>query len=258
VSTAPTKATVTGGSAVPSAGITAAEILTISVYSNATKTGDTPLAVSVSLAAGSKASEIVNAINTAFATKGVKASASKTSDNKIRVTATNYGDDYKVTIVSNQAASNQSGIGTTTLSNQGVDIAGLINGHIADGAGELLTARSGFPEAGVKVKVPVATTGLFGTVTISSGAADRLSAFLDRNTKLNGTIDTRQQGINKTLKTIDKDILRKSQTISRLEVTLTLQFNRLETVLGQFKSQSEAVTSALSQLNNLATAIARR
>lgn len=258
VSTAPTKATVTGGSAVPSAGITAAEILTVSVYSNATKTGDTPLAVSVSLAAGSKASDIVNAINTAFATKGIKASASKTSDGKIRVTATNYGDDYKVTIVSNQAATNQSGIGTTTLSNQGVDIAGLINGHIADGAGEVLSARTGFPEAGIKVKVPVATAGLFGTLTISSGVADRLASFLDRTTKLKGTIDTRQQGINNTLKTIDKDIQRKSRAISRLEVTLTLQFNRLETVLGQFKSQSEAVTSALTQLNNLATTISKR
>lgn len=258
VSTAPTKATVTGGSAVPSAGITAAEILTISVYSNATKTGDTPLAVSVSLSAGSKASDIVNAINTAFATKGIKASASKTSDEKIRVTATNYGDDYKITMVSNQAASDQSGIGTTTLSDRGVDIGGLINGHIADGTGEVLSARTGFPEAGIKVKVPVATTGLFGTLTISSGVADRLASYLDRTTKLKGTIDTRQQGINNTLKTIDKDIQRKSQAISRLEIALTLQFNRLETVLGQFKSQSEAVTSALSQLNNLATTISKR
>ncbi len=258
VSTAPAKATVTGGAAVPSAGITAAEILTIGLYSNATKTGDAPLAVTVSLGAGSKASDIVNAINTAFATKGVKASASKTSDNKIRVTATNYGDDYKVTIVSNQATANQSGIGTTTLSNQGVDIAGLINGHGAEGVGEVLTARAGFPEAGLKIKTPVATTGLFGTVTISSGAADRLTAFLDRTTKAKGSIDTRQQGINTLLKTMDKDITRKNQAISRLEVTLTLQFNRLETLLGQFKSQSEAVTNALGQLSNLATSISRR
>lgn len=258
VSTAPTKATVTGGTAVPSAGILAAEILTVSVYSNATKTGDTPLAVTVSLSAGSKASDIVNAINTAFATKGIKASASKTSDDRIRVTATNYGDDYKVTIVSNQAATDQSGIGTTTLSNQGVDIAGLINGHGADGAGEVLTARAGFPEAGIKLKAPVTSTGLFGTVTLSSGAADRLTSFLDRTTKLKGSIDTRQQGITSTLKSIDKDIERKTQVINRLEVTLTLQFNRLETLLGQFKSQSEAVTSALGQLNNLATTISRR
>lgn len=258
VSTAPTKATVTGSTAVPSAGILAAENLTVSLYSNATKTGDTPLAATVSLAAGSKASDIVNAINTAFATKGIKASASKTSDNKIRVTATNYGDDYKVTIVSNQAATDQSGVGTTTLSNQGVDIAGLINGHGADGVGEVLTARSGFPEAGIKLKVPVTSTGLFGNVILSSGAADRLTAFLDRTTKLKGSIDTRQQGINTTLKSIDKDIERKSKAIGRLEVTLTLQFNRLETLLGQFKSQSEAVTNALGSLSNLATTISRR
>ncbi len=258
VSTAPTKATVTGSTAVPSAGILAAELLTISLYSNATKSNDTPLAVSVSLAAGSKASDIVNAVNSAFATKGIKASASKTSDNRIQVSATNYGDDYKVTIVSNQAATDQSGIGTTTLSNQGVDIAGLINGQGADGVGEVLTARAGFPAAGLKIKAPVSSTGLFGAITLSSGTADRLTAFLDRTTKLKGSIDTRQQGINTSLKTIDRDIARKTREIGRLEVNLTLQFNRLETLLGQFKTQSDAVTSALGQLNNLATSISRR
>ena len=258
VSTAPTKATVTGSTAVPSAGILAAELLTISLYSNATKSNDTPLAVSVSLAAGSKASDIVNAVNSAFATKGIKASASKTSDNRIQVSATNYGDDYKVTIVSNQAATDQSGIGTTTLSNQGVDIAGLINGQGADGVGEVLTARAGFPAAGLKIKAPVSSTGLFGAITLSSGTADRLTAFLDRTTKLKGSIDTRQQGINTSLKTIDRDIARKTREIGRLEVNLTLQFNRLETLLGQFKTQSDAVTSALGQLSNLATSISRR
>ena len=258
VSTAPTKAQVTGSAAVPTSGISAAELLTVSVYSNATKTGDIPLAVTVSLAAGSKANDIVNAINTAFAGKGIKAGAAKTSDNKIGVTATNYGDDYKITIVSNQAATGQSGIGTTTQSNQGVDIVGSINGHRADGVGEVLTARTGFPEAGIKLKAPVTSAGLFGTVTLSSGVADRLTAFLDRTTKLQGSIDTRQQGINTTLKSIDKDIERKSKAISRLEVTLTLQFNRLETLLGQFKSQSDAVTNALGSLSNLATTISRR
>ncbi len=258
VSQAPAKATVTGSSAVPSAGILAAENLTIGLNSNATKAGTTPLAVTVRLTAGSKASDIVNAINSAFATKGIAASASKTSDNRIRVTASNYGDDYKLTIVSNQAATDQSGIGTTTIAHQGVDIAGLINGHPADGVGEVLTARTGNPEAGLKLKVPVATTGTFGNVTLSSGVADRATAFLDRTTRAKGSIDTRQQGINTSLKSIDKDIERKTREIGRLEVNLTLQFNRLETLLGQFKTQSDAVTSALGQLSNLATSISRR
>jgi flagellar capping protein FliD len=85
-----------------------------------------------------------------------------------------------------------------------------------------------------------------------------MTAFLERTTKLDGSIDTRQQGINNTLRTIDKDIARKSQAISRLEVTLTLQFNRLETLLGQFKTQSDALSSSLGQLSNLATTISRR
>lgn len=258
VSTAPTKATITGGTAVPAAGITASENLTVSLYSNATQSSDTPIAVAVSLAAGSKASDIVNALNSAFATKGMSLSASKTSDNRIKLTATHYGDDFKIVALSSVAAADQSGIGTTALSSQGVDIAGLINGHPSDGSGDQLAARSGFPEAGLKIKVPVNTTGAFGTVTVSSGVADRLASFLDNSTKLKGIIDTRQSGISTTLKSIDKDIERKTRALSRLEVTLTLQFNRLETLLGRFKTQSDTVTNALTGLQQLATAVSRR
>jgi flagellar hook-associated protein 2 len=160
--------------------------------------------------------------------------------------------------LSGVAAANQSGIGTTALSSQGVDIAGLINGHPADGSGDQLTARAGFPEAGLKVKVPVSTTGAFGTVTVSSGVADRLATFLENTTKQKGVIDTRQNGISSTLKSIDKDIERKTRALQRFEVTLTLQFNRLETLLGQFKTQSDTVTSALTSLQQLATAVSRR
>ena len=258
VTTVPTKATITGGGAVPAGGITSSEILTVSLYTDATNSTSTPLAASVTLGAGSKASDIVNALNSAFATKGMAVSASKNSDNKIVLTGTHYGDDFKIVAFSNQAATNQSGIGTTTLSSQGVDIAGLLNGHPAVGVGETLTSKSGFPESGLKLKAPVTTVGSYGTIAVSSGAADRLASFLDTATKSKGRIETRVNGISSEIGRIDKDIARKNQQLGRLQQRLTEQFARLESTLAKFQVQSQSVGSSLSSLSNLAVTISKR
>ena len=255
--TAPTKATLTAGSAVPSAGITAAETISVSLYSNATSASDTPLAASVTFAAGSKINDIVNGLNSAFATNNIAASASNDSGT-LKITATNYGDDYKLVAFSTLAAADQSGIGTTSLSSQGVDVEGRIGGHKALAVGEVLTSASGFLESGLKVKAPVTSTGTYGTVTVSSGVADRIAVSLDTLTKSTGTVQTRLTGLTETIANIDKEIERKTAQIVAKEARLREQFARLETLLGQFQTQSQTITNSITSLQNLASTISRR
>jgi flagellar hook-associated protein 2 len=255
--TVPTKATITAGSAVPSAGITAEETISVSLSSNATSASDTPVAASATFAAGSKISDIVNGLNSAFATNGVDASASNSSGTLV-ITATNYGDDYKLVAFSTVAATDQSGIGTTPLSSQGVDVEGRIGSHAATGVGEVLTSESGFLESGLKIKAPVTATGTYGTVTVSSGIADRMAAVLDQATKATGSIQARVTGLNETIANIDKDIARKTTQLTAKEARLREQFTRLETLLGQFQTQSQVVANSVAALQNLATTISRR
>lgn len=255
--TAPTKATLTGGSAVPAAGITAEETISVSLYSNATSAGDTPLAASATFAAGSKINDIVNGLNSAFATNNIAASASN-DDGTLTITATNYGDDYKLVAFSTLAAADQSGIGTTPLNSQGVDVEGRIGGHKALAVGEVLTSASGFLETGLKIKVPVTSTGTYGTVTVSSGVADRIASALDTLTKSTGTVQTRLTGLSETIANIDKEIERKSAQIAAKEARLREQFARLETLLGQFQTQSQTITNSITSLQNLASTISRR
>lgn len=257
VLTVPTKATLTASSAVPSAGITAEETISVSLYSNATSASDTPLAASATFAAGSKINDIVNGLNSAFATNNIAASASSSSGTLV-ITATNYGDDYKLVAFSTLAATDQSGIGTSAISSQGVDIVGRIGSHSATGIGEVLTSESGFLESGLKIKAPVTATGTYGTVTVSSGIADRIADALDAVTKATGTVQTRLSGLTDTIANIDKDIERKSAQIFARETQLREQFARLETLLGQFQTQSQALTNSLASLQNLATTISRR
>jgi len=255
--TAPTKATLTAGSAVPAAGITAEETISVSLYSNATSADDTPLAASVTFAAGSKISDIVNGLNSAFATNKIAASASN-DDGTLVITATHYGDDYKLVAFSTLAAADQSGIGTSTLTSQGVDVEGRIGSHKAVGVGEVLTSESGFLESGLKIKAAVSATGTYGTVTVSSGIADRMAALLDQLTKATGTVQTRLKGLNETIANIDKDIARKTTQLTARETQLREQFARLETLLGQFQTQSQVIANAMTSLQNLATTISRR
>lgn len=253
----PTKAAITAGSAVPSAGITAQETITVSLYSNATAASDAPLATSVTFAAGSKISDLVSGLNSAFATAGIRASASNSSGTLV-VTADNYGDDYKLVASSTLAAANQSGLGTTTLTSQGVDVAGRIGSHQATGVGEVLTSGSGFGENGLKLKVPVTTVGSYGTVTVSSGVADRMAGFLDKVTKSTGTIQTRLNGLTDSITQIDTNIAKKSVEISRKEADLRARFARLETLLGQYQAKIQSLNSALTGLQNLSSAVSRR
>jgi flagellar hook-associated protein 2 len=253
----PTKAAVSGSQTVPAGGITAEETITVSLYSNATSASDTPIAASATFAAGSKISDIVNGLNSAFATKGIAASASNSSGT-LTITANSYGDDYKLVVFSTVAAADQSGIGTTALNSTGVDVAGRINGQKANGLGETLTSASGSLSSGLKIKAPVTAIGSYGTMTVSSGITDRLGNVLDNLTKATGTIQTRVNGLSQSVTGIDKDITRKNQQIAVKEAQLREQFSRLEALLGQFQTQSQVVTSGMAQLQNLATTIANR
>lgn len=259
INTAPTKATVQGAHAIQSSGIAAQEVISVSLFSNATATGDSPTTAQVTVAAGSTANDIVNALNSAFATKKMAVSASN-NNGVLTITSTNYGDDYKLQVFSSVADSaTQSGIGTTVLESQGVDVAGTINGFKATGKGSVLTSASGFAESGLSIRTEVTTTGSFGTITVSSGIADRMVALLEAAVDTtDGNIKVRQDGISDTISDIDADIERKTAAVARFEQETLAQFQRLEVLLGQFQAQSAALNSALTGLANLSTAISRR
>ncbi|MEC4672259.1 MAG: flagellar filament capping protein FliD, partial [Nitrospirota bacterium] len=230
-----------------------------SLFSNATKTGDTPVTAQITAAAGSTVNDIVNALNSEFATKKMDVSASN-NNGTLQIRTTNYGDDYKVQVLSNVPdAADQSGIGTTVLETQGVDIVGTLNGFTAKGVGAVLTSTSGFGDKGLSIKAEVSTTGSFGTITVSSGIADRMEILLEAavNTT-SGTIKVRQDGIIDSVEDLDDDIARKAATVALFEQRTLEKFQRLEVLLGSLQTQSQALGSALLGLQNLSTFISNR
>jgi len=262
ITTAPTKATVTGAQIVPAIGITDEEIVSVNFFTNATTTGEFPTTAQVTLAAGSNVNDIVNALNSAFATQKMAVSASN-NGSVIEITSTNYGDDYKIQVLSNKTnVSTQSGLGTADFSlreSTGVDVAGTINDFKAIGKGAVLTSGSGASDDGISIRAEVTTVGNFGNIVVSSGITDRMVSLLEANVNSkDGNIKIRQDGIITTIDRIDKDIERKSLAVARFEQRTLEQFQRLELLLAQFQIQGNALASSLTALTNLATQISNR
>lgn len=253
ISVAPVKAVLGGASDVSfqdlsSTGLTSSELLSFTFTDNHTETAPNTTAFSVTLSSGSKINDVVSALNSAFASKNVAISASNDSG-RVKVTATNHGRDIRFTVVSDQAGSTQTGIGSVGLAAQGVDIAGTINGHSATGKGKVLTSSSGFAEDGLKISTEATTTGLFGTIAVSRGVGDRLVTSLSAYTNpLTGILVGKTDTIQGSVDRISSDITKINDRIEKEGGRLRAQFVRLESLLAQFQATSNFLTNTLSKL----------
>ena len=256
ISVAPQKATMGGASDatfqdLSSTGLTSAEVLSFTFSGNYTATSPTTISFAVTLTAGSKINDIVSALNSAFATQKVGLSASNDSG-RVKLTASDYGKDIRFTVVSDQAGTTQTGIGSVGLAAQGTDIAGTINDHSATGKGNVLTSNSGFAEDGLSISTTATTTGLFGTIAVSRGVGDRLSATLDAySNPTSGIFTAKTNGLQGSITRISGDITKINDRIIKEGDRLRAQLIRLEGVLGQFQATSNFLTNVLSKLPNI-------
>ncbi len=250
ISTAPEQATLLGGQTIGSSGITNAETLTFMFSKDKTSTTPNYTTFSVSFNASTTINTIVDNLNSAFATNKVGLSASNESG-KVRIKSTDYGADiyFKVTSDRGDIAGQIGFKSDGTSQDAGVDIVGMINGHVATGKGNTLTGTDGFPEAGLKISTTSNQTGGFGSISVSSGVADRLSSSIGSYTNSStGIIKSRTDSIQKTVDTIKNQQARIEERLVTKEKRLRDQFVRLETLLAKFNAQSQYLTNQLSSI----------
>ena len=253
ISVAPQKAVLGGVSDVTfqdlsSTGLTNAELLSFTFSNNYTDATPTTTSFPVTLSAGSKINDVVNALNSAFASNHAALSASNDSG-RLKITSTDYGKDTRFTVVSDQAGTTQTGIGSVGLTAQGVDVAGTINGHTATGKGNVLTSSSGFPEDGLRISTETTTTGLFGTIAVTRGVGDRLVSSLDAYTNpLTGIFLSKTNSLQGSIDGISKNITQINDRLTSEGNRLRAQFVNLETLLGKFQATSNFLTNQLARL----------
>jgi flagellar hook-associated protein 2 len=247
ITQAPTRATATSRSFAPDATLSQDETLTF---------GD---GLQVSLHAGMTLSEAAEALNDAFRSWGKPYEASMgTSGGQsyLQIQHEQYGSKYSVRVTS----SLDQGAGGLDLGGAvageaktytGQDVAGTINGEFCVGAGQYLTGVDTNPNtAGLKLKITADTGNVdLGTVTVTKGAARRLSDYinfsLDPST---GAVTQGAAAINREMDAIDDEIAKVKERVQRYEDDLRAKFTAMESILGQKQALQQYITAQVSSM----------
>jgi flagellar hook-associated protein 2 len=250
ISSAPEQAELSGDNDLSSTGLSADETLIFKYSDNHTGANASTTAFSVTLSAGLTIGSIVTTLNSTFATRDVALSASKTSDGKLKITSDEYGEDMWFTVTTDQGAgSGQIWSASGSYEDDGVDIAGSINNHVAKGKGNILTAVAGFPEEGLSISTTSNQTGGFGAIRVSRGIADILPSILDSYVNSEtGVLKSKESSLQNSIDDIADRIERMEQRISEKEESLQAEFARLEVLLSKYDTMAQYLSNNLTSL----------
>ncbi|MCS6918181.1 MAG: flagellar filament capping protein FliD, partial [Fimbriimonadales bacterium] len=242
ITQAATRATATAGVA-QTAASTETETLTFS----GALFGSDP--VNLIIGAGSTQQDIVNQINNDPRLRNrVVASV---ESGKLTIRAVNHGSASNFTVVSNKAASSSnSGIGTTAINAEGLDVQGTINGEAATGRGQFLTGNSSNANtAGLQIRVTATAPGTYGQVHFTRGIADQVRLFARQTTDIvDGDIQNATNTLRDQMSALDRQMESIREEVSRRQLMLREQFARMERAISQMQSQGARLAAFASSL----------
>ncbi|MBA4397183.1 MAG: flagellar hook protein [Syntrophus sp. (in: bacteria)] len=214
-----------------STGLSGDETLTITAGS---------ASATVNLTGGMTMTQIVNAVNSELS-KGlyaVNVTASADSGGRLVLTHNSYGSDSAFSI---QQQNNLLWTGGDQAVNNGLDVAGTINGEAATGKGQTLTGNIGEANiAGLVVKYTGETGGAdVGTARLSFGVAELFNRTLFHVTdSIDGYVSFKQQSLQSNIKGFQTQMDAMNARLERKQEQMINRFVRMEVALQQIQSQS--------------------
>jgi len=182
----------------------------------------------------------------------IEITASNDGSDHLVLTHDSYGSSYSFTIQESTDTGLWTGSQTTPVSvNNGVDVAGTINGESATGSGQLLTGDDGEANIdGLVIKYTGTTTGDVGTVKITLGAAELFDRVLYSITDpLEGYVGFKQDSLQDT---IDDYELKIEQMEARLDQKMEMMINRfvaMELALSNIQAQSQWLSGQINAMS---------
>ncbi|WAW09550.1 flagellar filament capping protein FliD [Oxalobacter vibrioformis] len=190
------------------------------------------------------AADLQSKINAEYKDSGVNVNVKVDDDGNVRVESNTYGSVSTVSIGSASFFSEASSEG-------GKDVAGTIDGIEADGSGQFLTAKSG-DAAGMKLKITGEEGDVInGTVTFTQGFAYQFSEIAKTMLEDDGVIDSRIEGVNKSLESISKQYENWDKRLTQVEAAYRAKFTALDVLLAEMNSTSSYLTTQLATLSSL-------
>lgn len=208
--------------------------------------------ISITLAAGSYTAETLAAElqskingNTTLSAKGISVSATQTNG-VMTLTSSHYGSTSKVSVTGGSSAEGIFGSAPYT-STTGVDVAGTFAGVAGTGSGQYLTGAINNAD-GLKVQITGGATGNRGTASYSQGYAYKLDKLIDSFLGSAGTIASKTDGTNQSIKNINSQREVLNRRLASIEARYRTQFTKLDTTMSGLTQTSNALTQQLAGL----------
>jgi flagellar hook-associated protein 2 len=207
---------------------------------------------SITLANGDTIDAALQKMNTLFASLKMHLTATKTIDNRLQVTSTDYGTSGGFTVGYTPGAG---GDGTATLgiaaqAYAGLNVAGTINGVAGTGSGQFLTGASGDPSAGIVIKYTGATARAAGSISLTLGVGGEISKIATSYADGGPSSAAAQQTSNtERATTLQSRIDDLTQRLDARRAALTAQFVAMESALAKSQALSSALTSQINSLS---------
>ncbi|MGE5523031.1 MAG: flagellar filament capping protein FliD [Rhodospirillaceae bacterium] len=229
--------------------VTAALTITAGVNDTLAVTVD-GAAASITLTAGTYtaaglAAEIQARLNGAneLIAAGSKVTASAASG-VLTITSNRYGSASSVLIGGGTALTDLFGSPQQT---DGVDVAGTIDGAVATGSGQTLTATVG-NAIGLKLTVLGGASGDRGKVNYAQGYAFKLEAAASGMLASDGMVASRTNGLNASVKDIDSQREVLNRRLAELEKRYRAQYTALDAAIASMNRTSAYLTQQLASL----------
>lgn len=209
----------------------------------------------VTLAAGTYTNEelataIQAAINgaSAFSSADKSVTVSVDGGGHLVVTSAKYGSVSNVSLatISGTSVADVFGNGTAVA---GLDVAGTIGSYATTGSGQYLSGQSGSPVDGLKLLVEGTTTGSRGKVNFSLGYAYQLSKLAETFLGSSGLIQSKTDGLNKTVKDIGERKEKFAATLDDIEKRYRAQYTALDTAIASLNSTQSFLTQQFAALS---------
>ncbi len=196
------------------------------------------------------AAEIQSKINADANLKSAGKAVTVTLDgsNQLLINSNTYGAKSKVEVLT-VAANSEAQLGLRVATGtDGVDIQGKINGVVAVGVGQTLSAAKGNDSEGIRLTISGTATGSRGTVTYIEGVAEQMVDLITNFVSVDGSISAKNDRLNKELALIDEDRAKLNERIESLTARLSRQFTAADIIISQLNSTQDFVSKQLAAL----------
>jgi flagellar hook-associated protein 2 len=168
------------------------------------------------------------------------------------LTDNNYGSNYSFTISESATSSaNKLWTGGDQTVNNGVDVAGTINGEAATGSGQVMTGNSGDNNVdGLVVKYTGTAENLdVGNVKLTLGAAELFDRVLYNITDpYDGYVGFKETSLQDNIDSLQTTMDDMNARLDQKQQSMINQFVAMETYISQIQTQSQWLTQQINQL----------